>query len=56
VTLKIQDLTKSFEGQLLLKGVSFQVETGETVCLLGPSGSGKSTILRLIAWKSRTAG
>lgn len=33
----------------LLNGVSFQVESGETLCLLGSSGSGKSTILRIIA-------
>jgi spermidine/putrescine transport system ATP-binding protein len=47
--LSVQNLYKSFEGQPLLKGVSFDVDQGETVCLLGPSGSGKSTILRVIA-------
>lgn len=47
--LQIVDLHKDYEGEPLLKGVNFHVDTGETLCLLGSSGSGKSTILRIIA-------
>lgn len=47
--LEVQNLTKDYENKPLLKGVSFEVEQGEQVCLLGSSGSGKSTILRIIA-------
>lgn len=47
--LEVTDLHKTYDGQPLLKGVSFAVAAGETVCLLGSSGSGKSTILRIIA-------
>lgn len=47
--LEVRDLHKIYEGQPLLRGVSFTVEAGETICLLGRSGSGKSTILRIIA-------
>ena len=48
-TLEVQDIRKDYEGRPLLRGVSFTVSKGETVCLLGASGSGKSTLLRIIA-------
>ena len=47
--LEITNLHKTYEGQPLLKGISFSLAAGETICLLGASGSGKSTILRVIA-------
>lgn len=47
--LEVINLHKTYEGQPLLKGISFSLAAGEIICLLGPSGSGKSTILRIIA-------
>jgi ABC-type Fe3+/spermidine/putrescine transport system ATPase subunit len=47
--LEVHHIFKTYEGKLLLNDISFKVDTGETVCLLGASGSGKSTLLRIIA-------
>jgi ABC-type Fe3+/spermidine/putrescine transport system ATPase subunit len=47
--LTLASITKTYDNQPLLKGISLSVAPGEVVCLLGASGSGKSTILRIIA-------
>ncbi len=47
--LEVINIHKTYENQLLLRGISFTLGLGETICLLGASGSGKSTLLRIIA-------
>ena len=55
--LTVENLHKRFGAFQALRGVSFGVERGEVVCIIGPSGSGKSTLLRLLALLERpTAG
>ena len=46
--LKIEHLTKKFEGNIILDDVSLTVHRGEVIVVVGPSGCGKSTMLRCI--------
>ena len=48
--ISVQHIKKSFsDGVQVLKDISFDVEQGEILGIIGPSGSGKSTMLRCIA-------
>jgi polar amino acid transport system ATP-binding protein len=51
--LDVAGVSKCFGDLEVLSDISFQVEKGETICVLGPSGSGKSTLLRCINWLER---
>ena len=46
--LKIENLTKEYEGQKILDGIHLEVKKGDVLVVVGPSGCGKSTLLRCI--------
>lgn len=46
--IEFDDVWFRYENQWVLKGVSFTVQKGETVAIVGPTGSGKSTIVQLL--------
>ena len=46
--LEVRNLTKSFEDNQVLHGVSFEVESGSALGLLGRNGAGKTTTIRII--------
>src|SRR5882724_9352546 len=46
VSVQVRGLRKSFDGQLVLKGIDFEVSPGEIFVIMGPSGSGKSVLLK----------
>ena len=48
VLIETRNLTKSFGGLQVLKGVDLQVHQGEAIAVIGPSGGGKSTFLRCL--------
>ena len=48
-SVEFKNVRKSYGGHAVLRGVSFSVQRGEIVGLLGPNGCGKTTTLRLIA-------
>lgn len=46
--LKLEHISKSFDGVSILKDINLEIGEGEIVSILGPSGSGKTTLLNLI--------
>ena len=50
IIIEVENIRKTFRDKLeVLQGISFSVERGEVLSIIGPSGSGKSTLLRCIS-------
>lgn len=48
VLIKVENLSKSFGDNVVLKDVNMQIEKGEVIAIIGPSGCGKSTFIRTL--------
>ena len=46
--ISIRDLVVEYDGRRVLDGLNLDIESGQTMVLLGGSGSGKSTLLRQV--------
>jgi osmoprotectant transport system ATP-binding protein len=47
--IRLEDVSKSFDGRPALRSFSLDIQDGKTTVLLGPSGCGKSTLIRIVA-------
>jgi ABC-2 type transport system ATP-binding protein len=55
--VSVRDLCKSYGGFEALRGVSFDIASGETFALLGPNGAGKSTTIEILeGYRDRSGG
>ena len=48
MVLRVENLGKSFDKNLVFNDISFSVDKGEIVCIRGKSGEGKTTLLRCL--------
>src|SRR3989338_6465784 len=48
MSLKVTNLTKTFDGKTVVNDISFEVQPGEIVGLLGPNGAGKTTSFDMV--------
>ena len=54
--IKVENLSKNFQGMEVLKNISVEINKGDVVCVIGPSGSGKSTFLRCLNMLEKPTG
>jgi len=53
VVMEVDRLAKSYDGKLLMEGLSFSLPAGGIVGVIGPNGAGKTTLFRLITGEER---
>lgn len=47
--IKLENITKTYDGKLLFQNLSYKFEPGKMYGIFGPSGSGKTTLLNILA-------
>ena len=51
-SLRLKDLTVSFDGFKALDGLTLTVDPGELRCIIGPNGAGKTTMMDVVTGKT----
>ena len=54
--IECKDLSVAYEGKTVVKDLSFKIDSGDSVCIVGENGSGKSTLMKAILGLVRTSG
>lgn len=47
--MRVKDLTKSYDGNIVVDGVNFEIPKGKVLSLIGPNGAGKSTVMGMLS-------
>ncbi len=47
--MRVDKLTKQYDGKVVVDGVSFQIPKGKVLSLIGPNGAGKSTVMSILS-------
>lgn len=47
--MRVKDLTKSYDGKIVVDGVNFEIPKGKVLSLIGPNGAGKSTVMGMLS-------
>ena len=56
LVIEVDQLTKAYDGRLLMEGLSFSLPAGGIVGIIGPNGAGKTTLFRLITGEEKPDG
>ena len=54
MSIRLENISKVFDSEEVIKNLSLQIEEGKTTVLIGPSGCGKSTLIRMITGLIKT--
>ena len=48
MVLNVKNISFSYENELIFENISFSIEKGDVLCILGPNGTGKTTLIKCL--------